>query len=53
MLFDYGFRLTKPILARICLHDVIRESVEALTDHLADAFVCKNVADVYDVVATL
>ena len=53
MLFDYGFRLTKPILAWICLHDVTRESVEELTDHLADAFVCKNVTDVYDVVATL
>ena len=30
--------------ALICLHDVTRESVAALTDHFADAFVRENVA---------
>ena len=29
------------------MHDVTRESVVAVTDHLADAFVRKNVARVY------
>ena len=47
------FSLTKPIWALICLHDVTQESVAALTDYFADAFVCENVARVYDVVATL
>ena len=37
----------------MCLHDVTQESVAALTDHFADAFVRENVARVYDVVATL
>ena len=43
----------KPIWALICLHDVTRESVAALTDHFADAFVRENVAPIYEVVATL
>ena len=47
------FNMTKPILDLICLHNLTRESVAALTDHFADAFVRKNVARVYDVVATL
>ena len=34
------------------MHDVTRESVVAVTDHFADAFVHENVARVYDVVAT-
>ena len=46
------FNLTKPIWALICLHDVTRERVVALTDHFADAFVSENVLCVYDVVAT-
>ena len=37
----------------MCLHDVTRESVAALTDHFADAFVGENVARVFDVEATL
>ena len=48
-----AFNLTKPIWALICLHDVTQESVVVLTDHFADAFVCQNVVQVYDVVATL
>ena len=40
------FNLTKPLWALICLHDVTRENVAALTDHFADAFVRKNVNDV-------
>ena len=50
---NMAFSLTKPIWALICLHDVTRESVAALTDHFADAFVSENVAHVYEVVATL
>ena len=34
----------------ICMHDVTLESVAAVTDHFADAFVRKNVARVYDIV---
>ena len=48
-----AFNMTKPISALISLHDVIRESVVAMTDHFVDAFVRENVARVYDVVATL
>ena len=33
--------------ALICMHDVTRESVAAVTDHFADAFVRENVARVY------
>ena len=29
------------------MHDVTLESVAAVTDHFADAFVCENVARVY------
>ena len=50
---NMAFNMTKPISALISLHDVIRESVVAMTDHFVDAFVRENVARVYDVVATL
>ena len=53
VLFEHGFYLTKPIWALICLHDVTWECVAALTDHFADAFVLKNIARVYNVVAKL
>ena len=33
--------------ALICMHDVTRESVAAVTDDFADAFVRENVARVY------
>ena len=49
---NMAFNLKKPIWALICLHDLIRESVAALTDHFADAFVRENVLHVYDVVGT-
>ena len=48
-----SFNLTKPIRALICLQDITQESVAALTDHFADAFVCENVVHIYDIVATL
>ena len=50
------FNLTKPKLGPdfLCLnYDVTQESVAALTDHFADAFVPENVARVYDIVVTL
>ena len=50
---DIAFSLTKPIWALSCLHEVTQEGVADLTDHFADAFVHKNVARVYHVVATL
>ena len=31
----------------MCMHDVTRESVVAVTDHFADPFVRENVARVY------
>ena len=34
-------------LALICMHDLTRESIAAVTDHFADAFVRENVARVY------
>ena len=46
---NMAFNLTKPIWALICLHDITRESVAALTDRLADAFVRENVSRIYDV----
>ena len=51
--FNMAFSLAKPFWVLICLDDVTQESVVALTDHFADAFVRKNVVRVYDVVATL
>ena len=33
--------------ALVCMHDVTLESVAAVTDHFADAFVRENVARVY------
>ena len=53
VLFEHGFYLTRPIWALICLLDVTRKSIAALTDHFDDAFVRKYVARVHDVVATL
>ena len=53
MLFEHGFYLTKPIWALIYLHDVTWESVAALTDHIANAYVQKNVAGVYNVATLL
>ena len=47
MLFEHGFYLKMPKLGPYCVHDVTRESVTAVTDHFADAFVRKNVARVY------
>ena len=38
-----AFSLTKPIWALICLRDVTRKSIVALTDHFADALVRENV----------
>ena len=54
MLFEQDFLLDKAcIWALICLHDVIRKNVEALTDHFAVAFVRKKVARVSDVVGNV
>ena len=39
---NMAFNLTKPISALICLHDVTRESVAALTDHFADFLFAKT-----------
>ena len=50
---NMAFNLTKAFWDPICLHDVTRKSVAALTDRFADAFVRENVARVYDVVVTL
>ena len=50
---NMAFNLTKPIRAMICLHDVTREGIAAMTDYLADVFVHKNVAPVFHVVAML
>ena len=47
MLFEYGFYLKKAELGPDCMHDVTMESVAAVTDHFADAFVRENVARVY------
>ena len=48
-----AFGLTKPIWALICLHDVTWDSVAALSDHFADAFVLENIARNYDIVTML
>ena len=54
MLFGHGFKLentsNKP---RVVYMTLYTESVAAQADHLADAFVCENVAYSYDVVKTL
>ena len=47
---NMGLNLTN--WARICLHDVTQESVVALTDHFADAFVPEKSKCVDDVVKT-
>ena len=52
MLFEHGFYLKKAQLGPDCMHDVTLESVAAVTDHFADAFVRENIARVYDVVVT-
>ena len=46
MLFEHGFYLKKPKLGPDLQHDVTQESVAAVTDHFADAFVRENVARV-------
>ena len=43
MLFEHGFYLKRPNWALICMHDITRASVAAVTDHFANAFVCENV----------
>ena len=47
MLFEHGFYLNSLNWALICMHDVTRESVAAVTGHFVDAFVRENVARVY------
>ena len=47
MLFEHGFYLKKPKLGPDLYDGVTRESVVAVTDHFADAFVRENVARVY------
>ena len=47
MLFEHGFYLRSLNWALICMHNVTLESVAAVTDHFADAFICENVARVY------
>ena len=47
MLFEHGFYLKMPKLCPDLLHGVTLESVAAVTDHFADAFVSENVARVY------
>ena len=47
------FQLTKPIWAVVCLHGITQESVVALDDQFANAFVLENVAQFYYVVAIL
>ena len=44
MLFEHGFYLKKPKLGPDLYDDVTRESVVAVTDHFADAFVRENEA---------
>ena len=47
MLFEHVFYLKMPKLGPDLLHGVTLESVSAVTDHFADAFVSENVARVY------
>ena len=47
VLFEHGFYFKSLNWALICMRDVTRESVVAVTDHFADAFVRENVARVY------
>ena len=47
MLFEHGFYLKSLNWALICMHDITLESVAAVTDHFADAFVRENVTRVY------
>ena len=47
VLFEHGFYLKKLNWALICMHDVTLESVVAVTDYFANAFVRENVARVY------
>ena len=47
VLFEHGFYLKRLKLGPVCMHDVTLESVTAVTDHFADAFVRENVARVY------
>ena len=54
MLFEHDFYLKKSLnWALIYMHDVTLESVAAVTDHFADAFVRENCCTrIYDDVAT-
>ena len=47
MLFEHGFYLKKPKLGPDLHALVTLQSVQAVTDHFADAFVRENVARVY------
>ena len=47
MLLNMAFTLKSLNWALICMHDVTLESVAAVTDHFADAFVRDDVASVY------
>ena len=47
MAFTLKSLLKSLIWALICMHDVTLESVAAVTDHFADAFVRENVVHVY------
>ena len=47
MLFEHGFYLKKPKLGPDLHAHVTMESVAAVTDHFADAFVRETVARVY------
>ena len=47
MLFEHGIYLKSLSWALICMHNVTLESVAAVTDHFADAFVHENVALVW------
>ena len=42
---NMAFTLKSLNWALICMHDVTLESVAAVTDHFADAFVYENVAN--------
>ena len=44
---NMGFTLKSLNWVLICMHDVTLESVAAVINHFADAFVCENVARVY------
>ena len=47
VLFEHGFTLKSLNRVLICMHDVTRESVAAVTDHFANTSFRKNVARIY------